>query len=143
LLRTPRMLGLQVVPQTSPCPNQGLRKHGPNPRIVEQQNRGHMARQVKPPFSYYGGKTTLAPQIADLLPEHDHYVEPFAGSLAVLLAKDVSRCETVNDLDGDLMTFWRVLRDSPEQFERACAMTPHSRAEYENSGNLEALDDME
>ena len=47
-----------------------------------------MAGQVKPPFAYYGGKTTLAPKIADLLPAHEHYVEPFAGSLAVLLAKE-------------------------------------------------------
>ena len=90
-----------------------------------------MDRQpVKPPFAYYGGKTTLAPVIADLLPAHEHYVEPFAGSLAVLLAKKPSRAETVNDLDGDLVTFWRVLRDRPDELERACALTPHSRAEY-------------
>jgi site-specific DNA-adenine methylase len=42
---------------------------------------------MKPPFAYFGGKTTLAPRIAALLPPHEHYVEPFAGSLAVLLAK--------------------------------------------------------
>jgi DNA adenine methylase len=85
---------------------------------------------LRPPFAYYGGKTTLAPTIAALLPKHEHYVEPFAGSLAVLLAKQPSRAETVNDLDGDLVTFWRVLRDRPEELERACALTPHSRAEF-------------
>ena len=97
-----------------------------------------MDRQpVKPPFAYYGGKTTLAPAIAELLPPHEHYVEPFAGSLAVLLAKRPSRAETVNDLDGDLVTFWRVLRDRPEDLERVCALTPHSRAEYRlASGDL-------
>ena len=84
---------------------------------------------MKPPFAYYGGKTTLAPQIATALPEHDHYVEPFAGSLAVLLAKEPSSMETVNDLDEKLMTFWRVLRDQPEALERACRLTPHSRTE--------------
>lgn len=103
-----------------------------------------MDRQaVRPPFAYYGGKTTLAPVIADLLPAHEHYVEPFAGSLAVLLAKKPSRAETVNDLDGDLVTFWRVLRDRPEELERACSLTPHSRAEYEISKSLDGCDDIE
>lgn len=91
-----------------------------------------MDRQgVKPPFAYYGGKTTLAPQIAALLPKHEHYVEPFAGSLAVLLAKKPSRAETVNDLDGDLVTFWRVLRDRPDELCMAAESTPHSRAEFD------------
>jgi len=92
---------------------------------------------VKPPFAYYGGKTTLAPQIAALLPAHEHYVEPFAGSLAVLLAKKPSRAETVNDLDGDLMTFWRILRDRPEDLQRVCEFTPHSRAEFEGAKVLD------
>jgi DNA adenine methylase len=91
---------------------------------------------LKPPFAYYGGKMTLGPQIAALLPEHDHYVEPFAGSLAVLLAKEPSRAETVNDLDGDLITFWRILRDEPESLARLALLTPHSRDEYESSRSL-------
>ena len=69
----------------------------------------------RPPFAYFGGKTRLAPLIAAAMPSHEHYVEPFGGSLAVLLAKPRSRMETVNDLDGDLMTFWRVLRDQPDE----------------------------
>lgn len=85
---------------------------------------------TSPPFTYYGGKTGLANKIVALFPSHGHYVEPFAGSLAVLLAKPRSEQETVNDLDGDLMTFWRVLREQPEELVRACEMTPHSRAEY-------------
>ncbi len=86
---------------------------------------------MKPPFTYFGGKTLIADRIAALLPPHEHYVEPFAGSLAVLLAKPPSPMETVNDLDQKLMTFWRVLRDQPAEFERVCALTPHSRAEHQ------------
>lgn len=84
----------------------------------------------RPPFAYFGGKTRIAPLIAAAMPSHEHYVEPFGGSLAALLAKTRSRMETVNDLDGELMTFWRVLRDQPDELARVCAMTPHSRAEY-------------
>ena len=88
---------------------------------------------MKPPFTYFGGKTSIAPQIAALLPAHEHYVEPFAGSLAVLLAKRPSSAETVNDLAGDIAAFWKVLRDRPAELERACALTPHSRTEHQLS----------
>lgn len=84
-----------------------------------------------PPFAYFGGKTRSADKIVPLLPAHGHYVEPFAGSLAVLLAKPRSRMETVNDLDGRLMTFWRVLRDRPDDLALAMTLTPHSRAEHQ------------
>lgn len=86
-----------------------------------------------PPFPYFGGKQTLAGRIVERLPPHRHYVEPFAGSLAVLLAKPRSEMETVNDLDGDLMLFFRVLRDRAEDLARVCALTPHARAEHEQS----------
>lgn len=80
-------------------------------------------------MAYYGAKTSLAPTIVSLFPEHKRYVEPFAGSLAVLLAKRQSRHEVVNDLDHNLMTFWKVLRDSPTELARVCMLTPHSRVE--------------
>ena len=56
--------------------------------------------------------------IAALLPAHRHYVEPYCGSLSVLLAKPPSNHETVNDLDCRLITFWRVLRDRPDDLAR-------------------------
>ncbi|SKJ40460.1 D12 class N6 adenine-specific DNA methyltransferase [Mycobacteroides abscessus subsp. massiliense] len=98
---------------------------------------------MRPPMAYFGGKTTLGPQIAALLPSHDHYVEPYAGSLAVLLAKSPAPKETVNDLDHRLMTFWRVLRSRPEELARVCALTPHSRAEYliSQSIDVDSIDD--
>lgn len=102
-----------------------------------------MDRQhVKPPFAYFGGKTTLAPKIAALLPEHEHYIEPFAGSLAVLLAKEPVTWETVNDLDDLLVNFWRVLRDRPEELARAAMRTPHARSEYALAcGDLASIED--
>lgn len=96
-----------------------------------------------PPFAYFGGKTTLARRIVALLPSHSHYVEPFAGSLAVLLAKPPSAMETVNDIDGDLMAFWRVLRDQPTELARVCALTPHSRAEHQAAYDRAGCGDVE
>lgn len=98
---------------------------------------------IAPPFAYYGGKTRMADAIAQLLPAHGHYVEPFGGSLAVLLAKPRSTMETVNDLDADLMTFWRVLRDQPAELERRMALTPHSRAEHQEALDALPADDVE
>lgn len=84
---------------------------------------------LKPPVPYFGSKARIADWIVSLLPTHQHYVEPYAGGLSVLLAKQPAPMETVSDLDAELITFWRVLRDRPTELIRACALTPHSRTE--------------
>jgi DNA adenine methylase len=85
----------------------------------------------------------VGPAIAALLPEHSHYVEPYCGSLTVLFAKPPSAHETVNDLDGDVMNFWRVLRERPEDLARVCALTPHSRGEWKDCESIGVVDDLE
>lgn len=92
---------------------------------------------------YYGGKQTTAEAIVALFPPHQAYVEPFAGGLSVLLAKPIERMEVVNDLDGDLITFWRVLRDHPEDLIAVCEATPHARAELIASRDLDTPSDLE
>lgn len=82
---------------------------------------------------YHGGKVRLADKITGLFPAHDCYVEPFGGGAAVLLAKPRSRLEVYNDLDGDMVTLFRVLRDAPEELASAISMTPFARAEHEIS----------
>jgi DNA adenine methylase len=94
-----------------------------------------------PPIIYAGGKTILAPKIAACFPPHGHYVEPFCGSLSVLLAKRPSPHETVSDLDRALMTFWRVLRDRPADLARVCALTPHSLAEWQDAEDVDTPGD--
>lgn len=99
---------------------------------------------MKPPMPYFGGKQRIAAQIVALFPAHDHYVEPYAGGLSVFLAKPSAPMETLNDLDGHLVTFWRVLRDRPRDLIAACELTPHSRAEMVLSRDVEGgLDDVE
>jgi DNA adenine methylase len=99
---------------------------------------------VRAPFAYYGGKVGLARRLVDLLPPHRVYLEPFAGSLAVLFAKAPATHEIVNDLDGAVVAFFRVLRDRPDDLARACGLTPHARAEYERADlDDPALDELE
>ena len=85
---------------------------------------------MRPPFAYFGGKTGMAGRIATMLPPHRVYLEPFAGSLAVLFAKAPAPCEIVNDLDDAVVNFFRVLRDRRDELVEACELTPYSRVEF-------------
>lgn len=81
-------------------------------------------------FGWYGGKFSHLDWLLPLLPRSHHYCEPFSGSAAVLLNRQPSPVETYNDIDGDVVNFFRVLRDQPEELERAIALTPVSREEF-------------
>jgi DNA adenine methylase len=81
-------------------------------------------------FGWYGGKFTHLNWLLPLLPEAHHYCEPFSGSAAVLLNRQPSPIETYNDMDGELVNFFRVLRDHPEDLTHVLSLTPYSREEY-------------
>jgi len=98
---------------------------------------------VRPPFSYYGGKVGLSKLIVSMLPPHRVYVEPFFGCGAVLFNKSPSVHEIVNDLDHNIITFFRVLRERPDELELACRLTPYARAEFELAKLDGDLDDLE
>lgn len=87
---------------------------------------------MKPPFRWFGSKTMLARRLVAMLPEHDHYVEVFAGSAAVLFAKPRSRLETINDLDREIVNLFAVLRDPSltQDLLAAIDLTPYARDEY-------------
>ena len=73
------------------------------------------------PSRTFGGKRRAASLVWEALGNVDHYVEPFAGSAAVLLARPhVGRCETINDLDGMVSNFWRAVRSQPDAVADAC-----------------------
>ncbi len=70
---------------------------------------------LRAPFPWFGGKSHVAPLVWERFGEPANYVEPFAGSLAVLLGRPGEPgAETVNDLDGYLCNFWRALAADPE-----------------------------
>lgn len=97
---------------------------------------------MRTPLTYYGGKQTLAREIVALMPAHRVYLEPFCGGAAVLFAKPRAERETLNDADGQIMAFWRVVRDRPDDLAHAIACTPYSRAEWQASAEP-ADDDLE
>ena len=71
---------------------------------------------LQAPFPWFGGKSRIAHVVWDRFGDVPNYVEPFAGSLAVLLARPhEARTETVNDLDCYLANFWRAVKCSPEE----------------------------
>ena len=74
---------------------------------------------LKAPCPWFGGKSRAAPMIWARLGDCRNYIEPFAGSLAVLLARPTPPgVETVNDLDGFVANFWRALAWHPAELER-------------------------
>lgn len=82
-------------------------------------------------FPYPGGKTTYCDEIISRMPDHRRYVEPFGGSAAVLLNKPSSYIEVYNDLDDDVVQFFRVLRERRAELESWLKQTPYSRSVYE------------
>ncbi|WP_337981041.1 DNA adenine methylase [Lysinibacillus sp. JNUCC-52] len=100
---------------------------------------------MKRVLNYVGSKWNLASWIVIQMPEHEVYLEPFFGSGAVLFNKPPARIETINDLDGNIVNLFKVIRDQPEQLAQQIQLTPYSRQEYNESfaalkGELNALE---
>ncbi len=86
----------------------------------------------RPVMRYHGGKWKLAPWVISFFPPHKTYVEAFGGGASVLLRKPRVNGEVYNDLDGEVVNVFRVLRD-PEtaaQLRRRLALTPFAREEF-------------
>jgi DNA adenine methylase len=86
-------------------------------------------KKLSPALRYHGSKWRDAARIIRYFPPHLTFVDNYAGSAAVLLQKAPSRFEVLNDLNGDVTTFFQILRDQPQQLIRAIELTPYSRKE--------------
>jgi len=76
-------------------------------------------RPLRAPFPWFGGKARIAKAVWERFGDVQNYVEPFAGSLAVLLNRPhAPKVETVNDLDGMVANFWRALQADPDAVAR-------------------------
>jgi len=94
-----------------------------------------MAEVTRPALRYHGGKFRLAPWLLQFFPPHRVYTEAFGGAAGVLLQKPRSHGEVYNDLDGDVVNFFRVLRDPVQRANLVVAIreTPYAREEFEQA----------
>lgn len=94
-------------------------------------------------LNYPGAKWGMAEQIVSLMPPHRSYLEPFFGSGAVLFNKLPSAIETVNDIDGDIVNFFRVLRERPDDLAEAISLTPYARDVFDDAHSNLGSDDFD
>lgn len=103
---------------------------------------------TKSPINWFGGKFYMAKSIIDLFPKHKTYVEVFGGAGHILFKKEPSEIEVYNDINENLVAFFRTIRDEDksEKLRKLLELTPHSRAEFKecyNSWDDEGLDEVE
>jgi len=84
------------------------------------------------PFPWLGSKARMLDIILPNIPEHDYYVEPFCGTAVVFLNKPMAKTNILNDLDGNIVNFFRVLqdRDKTRELLRRLRYTPWAKTEY-------------
>ena len=99
---------------------------------------------MKPILKYPGAKWRLSSWVIQHMPPHESYLEPYFGSGAVLFNKQPARIETINDIDGEVVNFFRMCREYPDELAGAIALTPWAREERDAAYCLdEELSDLE
>ncbi|GAA0881830.1 DNA adenine methylase [Sphingobacterium siyangense subsp. cladoniae] len=83
--------------------------------------------RLRTPISYYGGKQKLASRIISLIPRHTLYCEPFIGGAAIFFAKRPSEIEVINDTNGELINFYRTVKEDFSALEAEISTSLHSR----------------
>lgn len=73
---------------------------------------------MRPIFPWMGGKRRLASRIIEIMPRHDCYVEAFAGGAAVFFEKQPAKAEVLNDINGDLVNLYRVVKYHLEELHK-------------------------
>ncbi len=102
---------------------------------MKTNDREH--EMINSPFKWVGGKSRLRKQIIPLLPKHTCYVELFSGAAWVLFGKPPSDVEVLNDIDQELVTFFRVIKEKPEKLIASFEWELASRAEFKRLAELD------
>lgn len=88
---------------------------------------------MKPPITYYGGKQMLSKLIVSLIPEHHLYCEPFFGGGAVFFSKPPSKLEVINDINGELINFYKVIKTKFGKLQKEIKKTLYSREQHQTA----------
>jgi DNA adenine methylase len=88
---------------------------------------------LRPPISYYGGKQLLLSKILPLIPEHEKYIECFLGGGAVFWAKEPSKIEIINDMDGFVNNFYSAIKTDFNGIESLIKSHPHGRRSHDQA----------
>lgn len=94
-------------------------------------------QMLNSPIKWVGGKSRLRKQIIALLPAHTCYVEPFAGAAWILFGKPPSDVEILNDKEQELVNFFRVVKEKPEELIASFDLELVSRAEFNRLADLD------
>jgi DNA adenine methylase len=90
-----------------------------------------------------GGKSKLAPTLLQILPPHACYVEVFCGAANLLFARSPAGCEVINDINGDLVNLFRVVKYHRREFLRQILYLTHSRREFADAKREPGLTDIQ
>lgn len=118
----------------------------PIPSLVEFIERGVDTRPIadgkftRTAFGYFGAKLKICMKIAAILPPHNAWVDVFCGSAAVTLTKSPAPIEVINDLDDEIVNFFKQLRERPVELCAAIELTPYARTEYTESKTINPRD---
>lgn len=88
---------------------------------------------LRPPVSYYGGKQLMVRDILPLIPAHKLYLEPYFGGGAVFWRKPPSESECINDVNGNIVNFYEVLKHEYFKLRERVESTLHSRDTYKKA----------
>src|SRR6266566_7990279 len=85
---------------------------------------------INSPFRYPGGKFYATKFVLEHIPDHDYYIEPFAGGASIFFAKRKARQNSLNDLDGDLINVYTTIRDQPLELAQLLQGESASKARH-------------
>lgn len=113
--------------------------------VLSPKDKSTTHPRVTGPLPYIGGKNRIANQIIEIFPDHTAYVEPFSGGAQVFFHKEPSRVEVLNDLNGDIVNFFRICQSHHEELLRCLRFVVVSRKWHElfKKQNADTLTDIQ